>query len=331
MTASLDSSVFAGNACPECGHDVWSVELQALPDTLTDGTFGIHRCMHCQLMFTQPLPRSEEIGRYYPARYRGNRHAFTGKMRTALRAKALEQCFPAGFRGKLLDIGCGDGSFAIEMKSRGWDVSATEIDPDAVDRLSNQGIHAKLSPDAAADGFDQKFDAITCWHVLEHVEHPRQTIEWARSHLADGGVFQASVPNAGCMQAKLFSRHWFHLDVPRHRQHFTPRTLRAMLEAEEFHIDKQTNFAWEYDLFGVIQSALNLICGKPNVLFDKLTHAPVDPHKPASTVDMVISFALAPGIAAISLPILGVLAALGDGATLTFTCSKRHVMPPTIA
>jgi 2-polyprenyl-3-methyl-5-hydroxy-6-metoxy-1,4-benzoquinol methylase len=320
MTASLDSFVVAGTCCQECGHDVWSVQFMGLTDYLTDETFGVHRCMNCQLMVTQPLPISQDIGRYYPPRYRGDRHAFTGKLRTTLRARAIEKCFPKNFRGRLLDIGCGDGSFAREMKSRGWDVSATEIDPDVIQRLASEGIDARLSPQAMERGFEQKFDAITTWHVLEHVENPRQTLEWIRGQLADGGAFQATVPNAGCIQAKVLGRHWIHLDVPRHRQHFTAATLRAMLESAKFKVEKRANFAWEYDLFGVIQSALNMVCAKPNVLFDKLTHAQVDPAKPASIVDTVVSFALAPGIAAISLPLLGTLALLGDGATLTYTC-----------
>jgi 2-polyprenyl-3-methyl-5-hydroxy-6-metoxy-1,4-benzoquinol methylase len=315
--------VVAGPNCISCGHDVWSVGLTGLTDYLTDDTFSIHRCNQCNLLVTQPLPMGEEIGKYYPAQYRGNRHSFTGRMRSALRRRAVESCFGKDFRGRLLDIGCGDGSFAMEMKSHGWEVSATEIDPGTVARLGAAGINAKLSHDAQQNGFETRFDAITCWHVLEHVENPRQIAEWVRALLADGGVFQPTVPNVDCLQARLFGRKWVHLDVPRHRQHFTPATLRSLLETAGFQMTKQTKFALEYDWFGVIQSALNCACARQNVLFDKLTHAPIDASKPLPFTGVLISYALTPFIATASLPLITAAALAGDGATLTLTCRAK--------
>ena len=324
MTAVLESQMtVAGPCCIACRHDVWSVGLTGLTDYLTDETFSIHRCNQCNLIMTQPLPTGEEIGKYYPAQYRGNRHSFTGKMRSALRRRAVESCFPKNFRGRLLDIGCGDGSFAMEMKSHGWEVSATEIDPETITRLKATGINAKLSHDAESNGFDTRFDAITCWHVFEHLENPRQIADWVRAHLDENGVFHPTVPNVDCVQAKLFGRQWVHLDVPRHRQHFTPATLRSLLENAGFQITRQSNFALEYDWFGVIQSTLNHLCTRQNVLFDKLTRAPLDASKPLPFLDVLVSYALTPFIASASLPLIAAAALAGDGATLTLTCRAK--------
>ncbi len=327
MAAVFESpSVVVGTSCVACGKNAWSVGLTGLTDYLTDETFGIQRCNACGLLMTQPLPGGNAIGRYYPPQYRGNRHSFTGKMRSTLRRKAVEAQFPKGFRGRLLDIGCGDGSFALEMKSHGWDVSATEIDQQTVTRLGCAGIDAKLSHEAEASGFAQRFDVVSCWHVLEHVENPRQVIDWTRAHLAPNGIFQATVPNVKSLQSKVFGRQWVHLDVPRHRQHFSPATLRALLEDCGMRIDRQSNFAWEYDWFGVIQSALNLVCTRSNVLFDQLTHAPIDPARRVSMGDKIWSAALTPLLAAMSLPMIGAAALAGDGATLTFTCRAKPAM-----
>jgi 2-polyprenyl-3-methyl-5-hydroxy-6-metoxy-1,4-benzoquinol methylase len=323
MTAVLESPMLTGMCCGSCGGDSWSPLVGDLTDYLTQETFEIHRCNQCGLLMTEPLPQGQSIARYYPPQYRGNRHGFTGGVRSSLRRRVVESNFPKGFRGRLLDIGCGDGSFAMHMKSHGWEVSATEIDPDTVDRMCRKGVDAKLSGDAESDGFDQKFDAITCWHVMEHLEHPRQVTEWVKTQLAEDGVFQATVPNARSLQAKIFGRHWVHLDVPRHRQHYSPATLRSMLQHAGFEINRQSNFALEYDWFGIIQSALNMVCSRPNVLFDKLTHAPVDATKPASMADTIISYLLAPAIATMSLAPMLCAAALGDGATLTLTCKAR--------
>ena len=210
----------AGDACIACGGSHFHPHLSGLTDYLTGESFDILRCAACDLLVTAPPPA--DAGRYYPAAYRGNRHAFTGRWRVRRRATATEACFPTGFRGRLLDVGAGDGSFAVHMRRRGWTVAATEIDPAAVGRLRAADVDAKQPAIAERDGFGRPFDAVTSWHVLEHVEHPARTVGWVRSQLAADGVFQATVPNAAALQARLAGRHWMHLDVPRHRQHFTP-------------------------------------------------------------------------------------------------------------
>ncbi len=52
--------------------------------------------------------------------------------------------------------------------------------------------------------------------------------------LRPGGVVCISVPNFGCWQARRFGSRWFHLDVPRHRTHFTAASLTRALEAAGF-------------------------------------------------------------------------------------------------
>ena len=290
-------------------------------DYLTGDIFDIYRCDACGLQLTHPLPVGPAIGKYYPERYRGNRHGFTGVFRCDDAAACNRILFCTKLSRPHLDIGCGDGSFAMHMKSRGWDVAATEIDPHTVDRLRDAGIDARLSSVADETGFEKPFDAITCWHVLEHMEHPREVTGWVRTQLAPAGYFQATVPNVASLQARAFGRKWIHLDVPRHRQHFTPRTLEALLDSAGFTVRRRANFAMEYDWFGVIQSALNVVCATPNVLFERLIHSAPEVRS-ASLADKVLTVVLSPAIATVSLPVIGALAFAGDGATLTLTCQK---------
>src|SRR5688572_26819184 len=178
------------------------------------------------------MPGDDVIERYYSARYRGDRHSFTDRMRIALRARMLTSHFPTRFTGRFLDIGCGWGEFALAMRDRGWDVAVTEINASSLEKLRAAGIDAK-NPDEAMrgdGGFGRPFDAITCWHVLEHVMRPVELVRWARRIIAPGGVFQVTVPSLSSWQAKLGGASWLHLDVPRHRYHFTRSALRRILE-----------------------------------------------------------------------------------------------------
>jgi SAM-dependent methyltransferase len=309
--------------CISCGQASWQPHLPGVLDYLTDERFDIDRCRNCGLLITHPMPAPDQLDRYYPPRYRGNRHSFTGRMRVALRRRAIESFFPRGFRGRLLDVGCGDGAFVLEMQRRGWDVCSTEIDAATVQRLRANGVDAKLPSIAEQEGFSNPFDAVTCWHVMEHVDRPQQVACWVATQLKPLGIFQTTVPNVASLQARLFGRHWLHLDVPRHLYHFTPKTLESVLRSADFSPIHRSYFALEYDWFGIIQSALNVVCSRPNDLFERLTNPPAHSNH-ASISNAIISCSLCVPIAMIGLPAILLAWAAGDGATLTIACRPKQ-------
>jgi hypothetical protein len=92
--------------------------------------------------------------------------------------------------------------------------------------------------------------------------------------LAPGGALVVAVPDSGGWQARLFGRHWLHLDVPRHLYHFGRPSLRAVLETAGLRVLRVWHQELEYDWFGWIQSALNRVMPRPNILFDALTRRP---------------------------------------------------------
>jgi len=168
------------------------------------------------------------------------------------------------------------------------------------------------------EGFAAPFDAVTCWHVLEHVPRPLELATWARTILTPTGVFQATVPNLQSWQARRFGRQWMHLDVPRHLYHFTPATLAELLRRAGLRIESQGTVAAEYDVFGVIQSALNAVCARPNVLYEHITAASEAPA--ARARDVVASFGLLPLLGPLAVAHTAIAGAAGQGASLTVVC-----------
>jgi SAM-dependent methyltransferase len=205
-------------------------------------------------------------------------------------------------------------------------VAVTEIDRDALARLAADGIVGKTPDAAMRDGFDRPFDAVTCWHVLEHIERPAELARWVRRQLKPDGVFVVTVPNVASWQAKASGRAWMHLDPPRHRYHFNPTNLRRLLNEAGFDVVRETTFAAEYDVFGVAQSALNRVTARPNVWFELLTNrgaSNADPRGAAPARDRVLSYALGVPLVAAAGPLSLAAWAAGAGATLTFTCRPR--------
>ena len=103
------------------------------------------------------------------------------------------------------------------------------------------------------------------WHVLEHWPDPREPLRAAARLLRPGGVFMVGVPNFASPEARTARDKWFHLDVPRHLVHLTPRWLRDELAGIGFEPRRISYLAPEFDGFSFIQSALNLL-GLPHNL-----------------------------------------------------------------
>jgi SAM-dependent methyltransferase len=308
--------------CVLCGATDWRPHTAAIEDYLSHEFFDLERCGQCGLVVTTPAPPPSELGRYYPPRYRVDRQRQTGGWRTKRRAAMLTKHFPRGFRGRVLDVGCGTGAFAMEMQRRGWTVAVTELNDAVLDEMRTRGMEAKTPEAALREGFaGGKLDAITAWHVLEHVPNPLELATWVKGQLNANGVFQATVPNLESWQAVRYGRHWLHLDVPRHLFHFTPTTLRALLDKAGLKIVDTSTVALEYDVFGVVQSSLNTRCSKPNVLFERLTNKDAPPE--AGGRDVSVSYLQLPVLTVLGLAHTVAAGAANKGGTLTATCRPR--------
>ena len=78
------------------------------------------------------------------------------------------------------------------------------------------------------------YDAAVFRHSLEHVTDPVGALRRVRKALRPGGLVLISVPNFGCWQRRRFGSRWHHLDLPRHRVHFTHAGLERALEKAGF-------------------------------------------------------------------------------------------------
>jgi 2-polyprenyl-3-methyl-5-hydroxy-6-metoxy-1,4-benzoquinol methylase len=75
-----------------------------------------------------------------------------------------------------------------------------------------------------------QFDAITMWHVLEHVHDLSAYIQQLKSILRDNGKILIAVPNYTSLDAKIYQQYWAAYDVPRHLYHFSPRSVQMLME-----------------------------------------------------------------------------------------------------
>lgn len=240
-----------------------------------DGRFSLVRCASCGLVSTSPPLPEEALAPWYPPEYYGRRNRRFNRLFERLivvfRERRARLIARRARRGRFLDVGCGRGLLPLLMNRRGWEAHGLEVSETAAGHAREVlGIPVFVGRIEESPWEAGSFEAIVIWHVLEHLLDPRSALRRAHELLAPGGLLVIAVPNFESLQARVGSRGWFHLDVPRHYHHFGLGVLRRLLDEEGFDIELVSHFALEQNPYGWVQSLLNRMGFRHNLLYELL-------------------------------------------------------------
>lgn len=169
------------------------------------------RCPRCGVRFTVDVPGDEQLQAIYNRLYsEGSAYQMhldeiqriedTGRNTAGghYRSRIFLDRHRPHPGDRLLEIGCGVGTFLMLAQDRGWEVEGIDLS-DAAVRASRRVHDLPIRIGSFLDlGFEERtYRAIVAWEVLEHVANPRAFLEKARSLLEPDGVLVCSVPNEG--------------------------------------------------------------------------------------------------------------------------------------
>jgi 2-polyprenyl-3-methyl-5-hydroxy-6-metoxy-1,4-benzoquinol methylase len=259
--------------CPSCNSDVLEPVLNAVDHTVSHTTFAIWQCQGCGLRFTQDVPDAGSIGPYYQSEeYISHSNTTKGlvnrlyhlvRRQTLADKRNLIQSATRRKQGRLLDIGAGTGAFAGYMQECGWEV--TGLEPEAAARERALAVHKVrlLEMDQLDKLPGESYDAITLWHVLEHVHALHPYLERLRALVSKGGRIFIAVPNYTSYDATVYGAAWAAYDVPRHLYHFSPDAMERLLTAHGLQLHYSQPM-W-YDSFYISMMSEKYRNGKGNV------------------------------------------------------------------
>ncbi|MBK7883995.1 MAG: class I SAM-dependent methyltransferase [Chitinophagaceae bacterium] len=234
--------------CPLCGSVNIQHQLTVKDHTVSRQDFDIWQCTGCTGRFTQNIPAESDIGPFYKSdSYISHTNTKTGLInwlyhqvrKKTLRSKRNIITKATGLRnGKVLDIGCGTGAFLNTMKHFGWSVTGLEPDADARKIAAELYQVSPQLPEVLFDFPSLTYNAVTMWHVLEHVHNLHGYLKQISNVLKDDGVLFIAVPNYTAKDAQIYQEHWAAYDVPRHLYHFSPNSMKKILLQHGMQIKK---------------------------------------------------------------------------------------------
>lgn len=195
------------------------------------------RCPRCDLVFSNPMPTDEELDRFYRAEYRTlykgsagpQPHRILRAARAGVkRARLLSRLVDPG--AAVLDIGSGGGETIYAMRRLGYDAQGIEPGADYAEFAGKAyGVDVHVGPYRTFAGREGGFDAVTSFHVLEHLPDPSVFFAFAKSQLRPGGVMLVEVPDIATAHGSFRGR--FHMA---HVHHFSGATLKAFAAKSGF-------------------------------------------------------------------------------------------------
>jgi 2-polyprenyl-3-methyl-5-hydroxy-6-metoxy-1,4-benzoquinol methylase len=222
-------------SCPSCDSTLWKPVFNVTDHSISHETFTLIKCDGCGLIATSPRPDDDKLGKYYESEkyisHSGTSSGIVNSIYLQARKYALNWKYQIinklGAKGSILDFGCGTGEFLQHMQQKGYTVSGMEPNDNArakAEKLIRQSITT------SEDNLSGQHNAITLWHVLEHIPDPNKTIKKLKSVLADDGNILIAVPNHSSFDGQHYGPLWAGYDVPRHLWHFDKKSMVQLLQ-----------------------------------------------------------------------------------------------------
>ena len=241
--------------CPVCQNTKWEAAYKIKQ-------YDIEKCTVCGFARVDPLPAQESRPELYSkeevigrnTKERSPLQRFSRAMKS-LPKKAMRYDKSKIFYNKLLrylpphskilDIGCGDGSF-LKLAKKQFVCSGIEISEYLAALAKEEGgIKVMVGNFLVTDFGNQKYDGVMLISILEHLDDPAGALKKCFGLMSDGGLLLMKTVNYGCLNRMAKGKNWTGFRPPDHVVYFRPSNIKRLLEKIGF--TKVKISAWAFN------------------------------------------------------------------------------------
>ena len=135
--------------------------------------------------------------------------------------------------GSVLDVGCSSGGFLYQLNNRfpgEYKILGTDVSTKPLDHAAKMGVPV-VHGEFLSQSFDERFDAVTFWAVMEHLLDPKAFLKKAVSVLKPGGLCFILTPNMDSLAVRLIGAKYRYI-FPEHLNYFTAATMKRLVTEE---------------------------------------------------------------------------------------------------
>ena len=230
--------------CPVCGSEEWTKRYRI-------DSWAIEECDTCGFAKIDPMPVREDRAECYSEQKVIERNV---KQKSYLQkfSRFLKRLFSKTTRrdksaifynkllrylpreSKVLDIGCGDGSFICKAKGS-FVCTGIEISEYLASLARKHSGIKVITGNFLNTEFDgEKYDGVTLISILEHLDDPLQAVKKCFEFLSPGGVLLMKTVNYDCLNRRIKKEGWTGFRPPDHVVYFNPSNLESLLKKAGF-------------------------------------------------------------------------------------------------
>ncbi len=239
------------HTCPVCGGNKSSIIFK-------NEQFILYSCRRCRSNFQDRL---KDIDKPYDEKYFSDNHvraygtSYIGdeeniRSISRRRLENIKKLLPSG--KTLLDVGSAMGIFCSEAIKAGLESKGAEIS-----EYAREYTRSRFNIDCYPDFMDieEKFDCVTLWFTLEHIENPGLWIQKCHSLLNNGGLICIAIPNGRGAFALFNPGDYFKARPVEHYFEPSLKGLKILFKKSGFKIEK-------FEYFGLHPERIKFL-GKP--------------------------------------------------------------------
>ena len=223
-TKNKTEDIFAGIRCIVCGNQ----DKSRFSKKYFKENCIVVECQNCSFHFIPPYFRQQIDYTAYKSEETGKQVAkadvWLKIQRNLLRYRLIQKYKKSG---DVFDIGCGFGHFLLTGKQLGYNVTGVEMSKANLDY-----IRKNLDLEVQEKNFldvkeDKKYDIMTLWDVLEHMDDADKIIAKVSVMLKPGGTIFIQVPQIDSFFARLLKDKWWEMGLD-HVNYFSHKTIKQL-------------------------------------------------------------------------------------------------------